>query len=93
MCLRPVRYWFSLVCHHGVAECEGRAVWTLVSATCYLVHPDLVWCFCKWYSRRRADSYIFPKYYIVNPLYTDTRYNDKNRYNDNLYVKKPSLKR
>ena len=29
----------------------------------------------------------------VNPLYTDTRYNDKIRYNDNLNVTKPSLKR
>ena len=28
-----------------------------------------------------------------NPLYTDTRYNDKTRYNDNLTVKKPLLKR
>ena len=28
-----------------------------------------------------------------NPLYTDTRYNDKIRYNDNLTVTKPSLKR
>ena len=26
-----------------------------------------------------------------NPLYTDTRYNDKIRYNDNLAVMKPSL--
>ena len=26
-----------------------------------------------------------------NPLYTDTRYNDKIRYNDNLTVTKPSL--
>ena len=30
---------------------------------------------------------------IVNPLYTDTRYNDKILYNDNLNVTKPSLKR
>ena len=30
---------------------------------------------------------------IVNPLYTDTRYNDKIRYNDNLNATKPSLKR
>ena len=29
----------------------------------------------------------------VNPLYTDTRYNGKNRYNNNLTVTKPSLKR
>ena len=29
----------------------------------------------------------------VSPLYTDTRYNDKVCYNDNLNVKKPSLKR
>ena len=28
-----------------------------------------------------------------NPPYTDTRYNDKIRYNDNLTVTKPSLKR
>ena len=28
-----------------------------------------------------------------NPLYTDTRYTDKIRYNDNLTVTKPSLKR
>ena len=28
-----------------------------------------------------------------NPLYTNTRYNDKIRYNDNLNVTKPSLKR
>ena len=29
----------------------------------------------------------------VNPLNADTRYNDKIRYNDNLNVKKYSLKR
>ena len=28
-----------------------------------------------------------------HPLYTNTRYNDKIRYNDNLTVTKPSLKR
>ena len=28
-----------------------------------------------------------------NPFYTDTRYNNKNRYNDNLTITKPSLKR
>ena len=28
-----------------------------------------------------------------NPLYTDTQYNDKNRYNDNVTVMKHSLKR
>ena len=28
-----------------------------------------------------------------NPLYTDTRYNDKIRYNDNLTVTQTSLKR
>ena len=28
-----------------------------------------------------------------NPFYTDTRYNDKIRYNNNLTVKKPSLQR
>ena len=31
-------------------------------------------------------------YYTVNPLYTDTRYNDRIRYDDNLTVTKPSLK-
>ena len=31
--------------------------------------------------------------YTVNPLYIDTRYNDKIRYNDNLNVTKPALKR
>ena len=30
---------------------------------------------------------------VVNPPYTDTRYNDKSRYNDNLNVTKPSVKR
>ena len=29
----------------------------------------------------------------VSPLYTDTRYNDKIRYNNNLNATKPSLKR
>ena len=28
---------------------------------------------------------------VKNPLYTDTRYNDKIRYNDNLTVMKPLL--
>ena len=28
-----------------------------------------------------------------NSIYADTRYNDKTRYNDNLTVTKPSLKR
>ena len=31
--------------------------------------------------------------YTDNPLYTDSRYNNKIRYNDNLAVTKPSLKR
>ena len=31
--------------------------------------------------------------YTVNPLYTDTRYNDKIHYNNNLTSTKPSLKR
>ena len=31
--------------------------------------------------------------HTVNPLYTDTRYNDKIRYNENLNVTKPSLKK
>ena len=35
---------------------------------------------------------VFPLYlYTDNPLYTDTRYNDKICYNDNLTVKKPLL--
>ena len=29
----------------------------------------------------------------VNPLYTDTRYNDKIRYSDNMTITKPSLRR
>ena len=29
----------------------------------------------------------------VNTLYTNTQYNDKIRYNDNLFIMKPSLKR
>ena len=33
------------------------------------------------------------KMLTVNPLYTDIRYNDKIRYNDNLNVTKPSLRR
>ena len=31
--------------------------------------------------------------FTENPLYTDTRYKNKSHYNDNLNVKKPSLKR
>ena len=34
-----------------------------------------------------------PKTDTDNPLYTDTRYNDKIRYNDKLTITKPSLKR
>ena len=37
--------------------------------------------------------FIWYMEYTVNPLYTDTRYNGKIRYNDNLNVTKPSLKR
>ena len=33
------------------------------------------------------------KGYTDNPLYTDSRYNDKVHDNDNLTVTKPSLKR
>ena len=29
---------------------------------------------------------------IITPLYTDTRYNDRIRYNDNLIVMKPLVK-
>ena len=34
----------------------------------------------------------FHKFATVNPLYTDTRYNDKIRYNGNLTGTNPSLK-
>ena len=37
-------------------------------------------------------SKFFP-FKTVNPLYTDTRYNDKICYNDSLNVTKPPLKR
>ena len=40
---------------------------------------------CFWFDMREA--------FTDNPLYTDTRYNDKIRYNDKLTIKKPSLKR
>ena len=46
----------------------------------YLSHFQFV---CTLFSRLITD----------NPLYTDIRYNDKIRYNDNLTVMKPSLKR
>ena len=36
---------------------------------------------------------FFLNLFTDNPLYTDTRYKDKLRYNDNLTVTKPSLKR
>ena len=39
------------------------------------------------------NSALLSLTYTVNPLYTDTRYNDKIRYNDNLNVTKPSMKR
>ena len=35
----------------------------------------------------------FPALHAVKSLKTDTRYNDKIRYNDNLRGTKPSLKR
>ena len=38
-------------------------------------------------------AYVCAQWNTVNPFYTDTRYNDKIRYNDNLNVTKPSLKR
>ena len=49
-----------------------------------------------------AYFYVFNQYFrhillpvttTDNPLYTDSRYNDKIRYNDNLTVMKASLKR
>ena len=42
----------------------------------------------------RVQEYILLYRRVIdNPLYIDTRYNDKIRYNDNLTVTKPSLKR
>ena len=55
--------------------------------------------------RMKTSSFIMGKGLLSNidkksiylctdiPLYTDTRYNDKIRYSDNLIVTKPSLKR
>ena len=40
-----------------------------------------------------ASSTAHFREYTDNPLYTDTRYNDKIHYNDNLTVTKPLLKR
>ena len=39
------------------------------------------------------DIYLTVIILAVNPLYTETRYNDKIRYNDNFDVTKHSLKR
>ena len=36
---------------------------------------------------------MMSQYSTVNPLYTDTGYNNKIRYNDNFNVTKPSLRR
>ena len=53
---------------------------------------------CLQYSLYRDTDYEpYTEFLIlhdtVNPLYTDTRYNDKFRYNDNLNVTKPLLKK
>ena len=56
-----------------------------------------LWCYftCRHISYMHYINVMCPLRYwaIVNPLYTDVRYNDKIRYNDNLKVTKPSLKR
>ena len=62
--------------------------------------PRIHWYFELLYSgmaffRIYFICYIYKSltYNTVNPLYTDTRHNDKVRYNDNLNVTKPLLKR
>ena len=40
-----------------------------------------------------TDVFVKKSENTDNPLYTDTRYNDKIRYNDTLTVTKPSRKR
>ena len=52
-------------------------------------HPTELWLL--WNTIFRDDN-SSPKH-TENPLYTDTRYNDKIRYNENLSVTKPLLKR
>ena len=48
---------------------------------------------CSLQSNAHFFSAFIYSHYTGNPLYTDTRYNDKIRYNDYLTVTKPSLKR
>ena len=43
------------------------------------------------YFSTKTSTGVFKIRSTVNPLYNDTRYNDKIRYNDNLNVMKPSL--
>ena len=43
--------------------------------------------------KKKSCVVIFTVMYTVNPLHTDTRYNDEIHYNDNFTVTKPSRKR
>ena len=77
------------------------------SLAAYLLLTRLLsFCYCQVdlkYSKHSSSVsyllYLFGQYttlpylYADNPLCNDTRYNDKIRYNDNLTVAKPLLKR
>ena len=54
------------------------------TALCHLLYKFRVEC---WISIRSLET----KHSTVDPLYTDTRYNDKIQHNDNLTGTKPSF--
>ena len=59
-----------------------------------LVSCDMFWCKNNIFLQIVSTIItFFATIHTVNPLYTDTQYNDKICYNDNLNVTKHSLKR
>ena len=72
--------WFYVKCHMkvlSITDIYRVNLFVHCSVYLYLCKRPIIICF------RNTD----------NPLFTNTRYNDDIRYNDNLTVKKPSLKR
>ena len=57
-----------------------------------MVYHQLNWMFVFAFNFFTTYARLMNKH-IFNPLYTDTRYHDKFRYNDNLNVTEPSLNR
>ena len=94
---------FNEVCFRENIRIRGHACLTLIAVVtkhaCLTLIASVTLYSQRPYVNRESDymssidSLSTIRKYTYNLLYTDTRYNNKIRYNDNFNVTKPSLKR